>query len=176
MSEFTAQDALRLRDGRSLSDGGAWWRGGTTCRVSPGERWRGRCGEEVEKHAVRDAGRMLSAGGVSTARKYRNAQGHRWLPRDAGGRGRRTCVRIGTFHWRGLLARPRISVTAPLPSGVPPGQILAPWALDTCHLVVSSQPDCDCCRVCRWSPRRSGAGLRLCAGRLRHEWWPRCQR
>jgi hypothetical protein len=49
--------------------------------------------------------------------------------------GRRTCVRIGTSRWRGLLARPRTSVTTPLPSDVPPGQILAPGRFDTCRLV-----------------------------------------
>lgn len=33
------------------------------------------------------------------------------------GLSRSTCVRIGIFRWRELLARPRIPVTAPLPSG-----------------------------------------------------------
>jgi hypothetical protein len=52
----------------------------------------------------------------STAAKYSNG----------GAMGRRTCVRIGIASLARLLARLRISVTALLPSGVPPGQILVP--------------------------------------------------
>ena len=64
---------------------------------------------------------------ASTAAKYRNG----------GPMGRRTCVRIGMFHWRGLLARPRILAAAPLPPRALPGQFSFPGMCDTCCHVVT---------------------------------------
>ena len=86
----------------------------------------------------------------STAAKYRN-----------GGRmGRRTCVRIGIFRWRGLLARPAdFSHCSAASQACHLGKLLFSGCFDICRLGrhparASGQPGSDCCRVCRWSPRR----------------------
>jgi hypothetical protein len=63
---------------------------------------------------------------VGTAAKYSNG----------GPLGRRTSVRIDISRWRGLLARPRISVTAQVLTSVPPRQTPSVGICDTCRLVV----------------------------------------
>ncbi len=85
----------------------------------------------------------------STAAKYRNG----------GPVGHRTCVRIQHLWFRGLLADLRAPSGAVVHSVCELGKLPFSRGCDSCRLVSSrsfagADVSGDCCRACRWSPRR----------------------